>query len=505
MDASPCSLRAIAAALLLATALPLASTAAEPALPFHVTALMELTVDGQPADSARAEGAFGEALATAGLHRITAAAAGIGSVADAEKGAGHPAADLAIIARIESRKLGAIRGTSMVRYEASANAQVLATETGEVLGTLTAEGPGIDLDGASAARIAAAHAARTLAERLAETLPALAAAPRTVEITITGLPDQAEADHAAQVLAGAAAVEAVSVVSREGRGRRSKTRVRATVRGLSAADLARFIGETRGLGLRVEGHTLRRIRAVFDPALRFRLAVKVARLVNRTGEAAEDAMLGPLTRVLRTALGAADGVALDDDGAPFAVHGSLSYVGRSEVAIALELKGPSGAVVARSRVVGPGQRFSRTVRKAARALGIAGLAKVRRDAGLRRIAGLPLKLPAAPEPPPAAIVAVDVRPAVVGEPLVVRVTLAHAPEGGRLAVRTGQTGWTERSQARSADGLTRVFEGPKPAASGAVDVVTTLHARRGGRWQTERVMATAVVRPELVARWSGDD
>lgn len=489
-------------ALLLALP-PLTARADGPDLPLHVASLVELTVDDAPADSARVEGAFGEALTAAGFTRISAAAAGIPDAAAAEKGAGHPAADLVVVARVESRELAAgIGGTRLVRYEASADARVLVTETGELLGTLTAEGPGIDVDPASAARIAGAHAAEALAKQLVERLPALAAAPRALELRIAGLPDGAEADRVAGFFAEHPAIDVARVLSREGEGEAARAVLRLTVRGLSAADIARHIEETAGLGLRVEGHTLRRVHAVFDPARRLRLTVAVAPLVNATGVAAEDRMVAPLTRVLRSALAGAPAIAVGSDDPPFTVRGTLRYSGEYDVTIALRLTGPDGAVVATRTVTGPGKRFSRTVRKAARALGRDGLAKAHADADLRRVAGLPLR-------PPEALIAatapvlegLDIRPAHIDAPLVAEVRLARAPGDGRLTVRDGEHPWVERTADRSADGRVRVFEGPPRADWGAVDVVATLQSRRDGRWQSERVQATGVVRPELVARW----
>lgn len=482
-------------------ALMLAGPAAA-STPFHVATLVELTVDAQPAASAHVDGAFSEGLRGAGFTWVTAEAAGIADVAAARAGEGYPGADLVLVARVEARRLAAnIRGTSLTRYEALASAQIIATETGEVLGTVSARAPGIDLDGASAARMAGGHAARRVAEQLSAKLPGLAAR-RGVDLTVRGLPDGVEATRLAALLANHPAIESAQIRGREGRGKTAKAQIRVTTRGMAAAQLAHHIDLSEGLGLVVESHTLRRVSAIYDPARRVRLGIAVKRLANRTGEAAEDRLLAPLTRVLRTALDQAPGLDVDLEEPPFTVTGRIRYVGETDAAIDLELRGPDAAVIARASASGPGQRFSRTVRRAARQLGREGLARAVSDADVRQIARLPVKLPKAVDPPAPLIAEVELRPALVGSPLVAEVRLTEAQLGDTIEISSGEQAWSERADGASADGRTRVFEGPVSAVAGAVDVAVAVHRRAAGQWLTERVRATAIVHPEPIARWS---
>lgn len=489
-------------ALLSLAAFGIASSALAAPTPYHVATLVDLTVDGQPADSARVDGAFGKGLAGAGLTWVTGAAAGIPDVAAAEGGAGFPGADLVVIARIQSRKLVAgFRGSSLVRYEASAEARVLATETGEVLGTLTAEAPGLDLGAESAARIAASRAAAKLAAQVSAQLPAFAASPGSVELFLTGLPDGAEADRVAGFLAAHAAIDSAKILGRDGKGAESQTRMRLTARDLPAGQLAELIDGTRGLGLRVVSHTLRRVFVSYAPERRVRLAIQVRPLADRTNEPHMKPLLPQFRRCLRTALAGAPGFESGVDNPAFTVEGAISVAGKKG-RIDLRLLAPDGSVVARVAETGVGERFSRTVRRAARGLGRAGLAKARDDAKVRQIAGLPLKLPKATEAPPSMIADVELRPALLGSPVVAEVKLASAEEGAIIEVRDSGGAWTERTAERAADGLTRVFERASPDEPGAVDVTVAMHRREAGKWQSEQVRTTAVVHPEGLALWA---
>lgn len=474
----------------------LALSGVAPAAPLHVTALVELTVDGERVDSARVRGAFDEALGGAGFTRIAPAAAGVESAADAERGRGYPAADLVVLARVESHALAAdLGGTRLARYSAAGEARVLATETGELLGVLTVEAAGVDVGATSAARVAGSHAARALAARLADEIDALVAAPRTLELYVRGLPDGEEAVRLTAALAAGEGIAGVALVAREAGG---EAIVRVSVEGLSAAALAERLDGTRGLGLAVESHTLRRIWARYAPARRVSLTVRVERLRNATGEPAEDALVEPLTRVVATALADAPAMRVDASEAAFTVRGAIRYVGQTDAAVDLALRGPDGAVVARSSARGPAERFGRTVRQAAEALADKGLERVLSDRGLRRVAGIALALPR-----PAAvnghIATVDALPAVVGAPLAVEVVL-RSPAGSvddlwvELRDAAGRL-WGERRVAQLArtGSTTLRFEGPLADAPGSVDVTAVVRDRIDGRWTTERRGATVVV------------
>lgn len=450
--------------------------------PLRVASLVELTIDGAPADSVRVRGAFDEALEPLGLIRVEAAAAGIADAAAAEAGAGHPGADLVVIARFESRTLAkGLRGTSLVRCEAAAEARVLATETGEVLGVITATGPGIDIDGASAARIAAAHAATALAARLVEKADTLVSAPRGLDVTLLDMPGADEVERVRVALARHPAIDAGEVV----RADKGEAGLRLKVRGLSAVALAAHIDGSTGLGLAVVGHTVRRVTARFESTRRIRLAVNVRPMQNRTGNAAEDGFMGPITRVVASALGAATGVAVDGEG-PFEVRGSLSYSGATDGTVRLTLHAPDGAVIGRAEASGPVKRFSRTVRRAASRLGQAGLAKVMADRGLRQIAGIPLSLPAdvaiaraideadAWRPGPEAPVEVELTLALPEAPVDALFVQISDGRGRPLAMR--------RLPARP-EGPIVIDLDPPPDTP---EVVAAVHLRRADRWSTER-------------------
>ncbi|MCA9541217.1 MAG: hypothetical protein KC620_20090, partial [Myxococcales bacterium] len=333
-------------------------------------------------------------------------------------------------------------------------------------------------------------------------------APSTLDVMIDGLTDNAETHHVAQALGAWPEVAGVTIVESFIQGPTPRSTIRLTVQKLAASTLAARIEAARGLGLRVESHTLRRVFARFDPALRVQLALRVERLKNGTGEKAEDAMLAPLTKVLATALGGLPAVVVADSAAPFTVRGTLRYVGAADAAIELSLQTPDGAVLAETRLVGPGMHFSRTVRKAAADLQAQGLAKVLGDKNLRILAGIPLALPM-PTAVASRIERFEPQPATVGAPMQIEVVLRSldAPlDDALLEVRDAAgTLWaSQRVPQVPADmPLTIPLAGPSAATPGAIEVTATLRARRDGRWLTEHRSAVVVVRPEAIARWSG--
>lgn len=506
----------------------------------RMTARVALTSDGATADATRPRGAFLSALGEAGVLTVDPSAlAALRPEATAAELAGRiPSVDLLADVRIESTRLAAgVMGTRMLRFEASAVAQVVVAETGEVLGTITAEGQGLDVGAASAARIAAGHAAKALGVRVAAELPRLLARPSTIMLTVDGVPDADEAAHVAGAAGELTGVRGARVAQFE----KGTAKIELRTVDASAGALARALDAARGAGVTVRTHTLRTIRARYAPARRIRLTMWVVPFENATGNAGEDWLGEALARIVATALdneptmrvevrpggpatlaglgGWAKTQGAGASGALLVVGGRLTY---ADAGAALELsvvRADDGSVLTGAREAGSLRRFRGTAVAAARAAGRETVAKVVGTRSLRQLAGLvrpPRGADAATAP--ALVKSVDVGPTLSGSPIRASVTVGSdaALDGVVVELRdrdarlpsqrmrlppiaAGETrtlDWDIPTDALKADSL----DGP---AHLTLEVVAS---HRGPEaWQTERVRVPAVVLPPALARWAGAD
>ena len=315
---------ALVLALTLVVGLPHAAAAKVPRI--CLTVLTRETIDGKPEARGRAAGAILKGLTDQGVCMVDPA--GMGGLAEAVDGgklAGRfDEVDWIVVATVDSNKLAeGVMGTSFVRYEAALDAKVLASDSGEVVGAFTVKGQGMELQPRASAQMAAEQAAKRFVASFAAEADKLLRKPARVRLVVEKLPDAQEATALEEALGE---LEGVSDVrSRSVKKQRAEFDLK--VSGVTVAELAQAMEARRGLGLTVQGFSLRRLQARFDPAKKVRISLMLGPFENGTGRAAEDWLATTIPELLQTHLSNAATLDVQVAQADAGVPAQLAQVG----------------------------------------------------------------------------------------------------------------------------------------------------------------------------------
>lgn len=176
------------------------------------------------------------------------------------------------VSRIDSQLLG----EGVHRFDASIQAKVIATDTGQVLGAFQVRGEALDFVPSQAAEKAAQAAGKALADKVKA---AGAKVTDRIELVIEGIPSVSMGEAVVTAVKKLPGVTSVRVLQ-AGRG---VTKLEITAKDKTSRDLALALDGAGGAGVAVFGYTARAIKAGYNPAAALSLPVVVTPLARKQG------------------------------------------------------------------------------------------------------------------------------------------------------------------------------------------------------------------------------
>jgi len=175
-------------------------------------------------------------------------------------------------------------GNQVARYDAGCEAKAIAVDSGEVLGSYSARGAGLDFVPRQAAAKAARAAGAELAAQLLAAPPQGSQEGRRLELVLLGVPNVSEGARVQRVLAGLPGVAGLRVLH-AGRG---MTKLAIDLQpGVKTQDLALALDQQPEAGITVYGSSERAIRADYDPARALQLPLLLLRPESPAGKPGE--------------------------------------------------------------------------------------------------------------------------------------------------------------------------------------------------------------------------